>query len=441
MPVDCSNLCSKCSWPVCNSECKFLSVHSENECEVFASAKVKFQPLEDPTDVCLQYECITPLRVLLAKEKDPRRWEEEVEMMETHNELRRTKPIWYFNQVNIVDYLRGPCKLNRFSEDLIHSVCGMLDVNSFEARASSGYLIRCLYPKLAVMSHDCVSNIHHTIDSNDLKVAVKAAINIPENGELFCSYTYSLWPTLIRREFLIESKYFECKCNRCQDKTELGTHLGTLKCSKCDNGVLLSTDPLSFTCEWKCTHCEFKTSAMSVKKVYDIVQREIDSVEMITGAEGIECREAIYRKYRSVFHPKSAYMTIIRTALAQLYGRAEGYTIHELPDLLQERKVELCKQLLDVLDVIEPGLTRIRGITLYELHAPLINLARNQYSSGVINKDEFRKKMEEASDILRQSVEILKNELPNSNEGQLGLVAQESYDTLKENFELLIETA
>lgn len=140
--------------------------------------------------------------------------------MEAHIEARKNLPIWEFNQTNVVGYLRGPCKLDQFSEELIHQVCGILDVNAFEARAPSGYLIRCLYPKLAILSHNCVSNIHHSVESTgsgedfDYKVTIRAATEIDQGGELYSSYTYSLWPTLVRRQFLKESKYFECKCQR-----------------------------------------------------------------------------------------------------------------------------------------------------------------------------------------------------------------------------------
>lgn len=77
---------------------------------------------------------------------------------------------------------------------------------------------------------------------------------------------------------------------------------------------------------------------------------------------GIERREAIYRKYRSVLHPKNSYMSILRSALTQLYGKADEYTLEDLPDIILERKVELCNQLLEVINVIEPGRSRIRGI-------------------------------------------------------------------------------
>lgn len=83
--------------------------------------------------------------------------------METHTEERKKKEIWHFNTVNIVNFLRGPCKLGRFDEDLIHQVCSILDINSFEARTQSGNMIRCVYPNVAVLSHNCVSNITHSI--------------------------------------------------------------------------------------------------------------------------------------------------------------------------------------------------------------------------------------------------------------------------------------
>lgn len=248
--VDGATLCSTCQWPVCGSNCENIPAHKNAECAVFAAAKVKFQKVEDPTQATPQYECITPLRVLLAKEANPKRWEEEIQYMESHDEIRRQLPIWEFNRVNVVEFLRGPCKLDRFSEELIHRVCGILEVNAFEARTTSGYPIRCLYPKLAILSHNCISNITHSIvclgsgDSEDFTVTVRASIDINEGEQLYSSYTYSMWPTIVRRQFLKESKYFDCSCERCKDPTEFGTHLSTLKCQKCDNGIITSTDPL-----------------------------------------------------------------------------------------------------------------------------------------------------------------------------------------------------
>ena len=69
-------------------------------------------------------------------------------------------------------------------------------------------------------------------------------MKVPAGSQLFGCYTHDLLPTLLRREHLLESKYFTCACNRCADPTELGTHMSSLKCNKCDNGVVVSLDSL-----------------------------------------------------------------------------------------------------------------------------------------------------------------------------------------------------
>lgn len=55
----------------------------------------------------------------------------------------------------------------------------------------------------------------------------------------------------------------------------------------------------------------------------------------------------------------------VKYTLAELYGRVEGYTIDELPDVMLERKVEMCRLVLKTLDVILSGETRMRGNMSY----------------------------------------------------------------------------
>lgn len=50
-----------------------------------------------------------------------------------------------------------------------------------------------------------------------------------------------------------------------------------------------------------------------------------------------------------------------------MYGKVPGYTLQDLPDILYERKAELCMQVLDNLNIIEPGYTRIRGAYLFSV--------------------------------------------------------------------------
>jgi len=114
--------------------------------------------------------------------------------------------------------------------------------------------------------------------------------------------------------------------------------------------------------QWKCTHCEFCTPGSAVKRVFSVIQSDLDQLDYAeAGAEAVENHEALCRKYRSVLHPKHAFLMTLRCSLSQLYGHAQGYSLEDLPDILLERKIEICKDILSVADIIEPGLSRLRG--------------------------------------------------------------------------------
>lgn len=79
------------------------------------------------------------------------------------------------------------------------------------------------------------------------------------------------------------------------------------------------------------------------------------------------------------------------------------------------------------------------GMTLYELHAPKLFLARSLYRSGIINEEELRKKLDEALELLEQAAAILSLEPLNTSEGAIGQVAKQSLEQLRGNIDAFIE--
>jgi len=162
--------CEKCSWPLCVNCVKLKEkiVH-ERECEVFQSAGSKFYNLSESDAVCVQLDCITPLRIVLEKESNPSRWNEEVEPMEDHRNKRFETAAWNADKHNVAGYLLGPCKLKQHEsvdEELIQRVIGLLEVNAFEGKSVKGHAIRCLFPKISVLSHSCTPNTTHAIHAS-----------------------------------------------------------------------------------------------------------------------------------------------------------------------------------------------------------------------------------------------------------------------------------
>ncbi|XP_055638361.1 SET domain-containing protein SmydA-8-like [Toxorhynchites rutilus septentrionalis] len=434
--------CSHCGWPLCE-ECVSKQddiVYHKKECALFVKHKVKFQNVEDSTASCIQLDCITPLRVLLEKESHPDRWNDEISVMEYHHDVRKDSMTWNADQNNVVAYLRGPCGLeDRFSEELIQQVIGILEVNAFEARTCNGYAVRGLYPKLAIMAHSCVPNVVHSIHpSHEYRLIARTAIDVPEGEKLYTSYTYTLSGTSTRQQALKYGKYFSCRCARCLDPTELGTHFSSLKCQKCDNGLIESLDPLNDEADWKCTHCDFNTKGALVQKAVNVMQTELDELAyMEYGPERLENFERVFKKYKSVLHPLHFINTSIRHSLIELYGRIPGYEMQELPDILLERKVDLCRDIMKVLNVFEPGKSRARAMILYEIHAPLVLLAQSAYTRGNLAGVPLKEELKKAAALLEECGGILEWEDPSSPEGILANVVKQSLVQLKNSMQAL----
>lgn len=188
--------------------------------------------------------------------------------------------------------------------------------------------------------------------------------------------------------------------------------------------------------EWKCTNCEFKTSSDAVRKALGVIQAEVAEAQAKdVGPERLQEMELLMKKYRSVLHPCHFVQTALRQNLIEMYGRVEGYEMVELPDVLLERKEELCRQVLRVLNVLEPGLSRARATILYELHVPIVLLAKSGFIAGVLDGEKLKDKLLETIGILKECVDILQYEDSQSHEGVLGLIAKQAMEQLMQSVE------
>ncbi|XP_017059325.1 SET domain-containing protein SmydA-8 isoform X2 [Drosophila ficusphila] len=427
--------CEVCDWPLCGScaDDDDATDH-EGECQVFSAARVTFAGNVSDDGVCPQLNCITILRVLLAKEEDPERWDSKVAPMEHHEEERKKDAdLWHADRVNIAQYLRGPCKLaSRFSEELIMQVVGILEVNAFEARSSKGYPLRCLFPYTGILAHNCVPNTCRSIyPSEGYKIRLRAMVDLEEGQPLHHSYTYTLDGTSQRQNHLKQGKFFSCKCDRCLDPTELGTHFSSLKCGQCAEGFQVPREPTETDTSWICSSCGATTSNTEAQKMLQSLQAEVNAVQSLeNGAKRLEEVERLLRKYKSLLHPLHYIATGLRQLLIEMYGRVKGYEMVQLPDQKLERKAELCRQVLRVLNTFEPGLSRTRAMNLYELHVPLVLLAKSGFIAGKLKGGELRARLVDAIDLLTECVEILEFEDKSSQEGVLCGVAKQALQQL-----------
>lgn len=245
---------------------------------------------------------------------------------------------------------------------------------------------------------------------------------IAKGSQLYATYAYTLSGTAERQKHLLEGKFFKCLCERCCDPTELGTNFSTLKCQQCHSGDVLTSDPLSnlfhnstakisifpafplfedSTAIWKCNKCPFEDAAENVERLLKALQDEIESTS------SVESMENLLAKFGSVLHPNHFIMISIKNSLVDSYGHVKGHLLVQLPDALLRRKIELCEELLEILDVFEGGKSRARALMLFELHGPMVLHAKSQHQLANSSGLEYLRQLETARDLLSDSVEIL----------------------------------
>ena len=99
----------------------------------------------------------------------------------------------------------------------------------------------------------------------------------------------------------------------------------------------------------------------------------------------------------------------IKYTLVGFYGRLPGCRAPDLvanPELL-DRKLELCKQLIFVLDKIENGISSSKGVIYYEMHMPIFLKAQLNLNCGLLDANLAGKEFEKSIDCIKKSMEHL----------------------------------
>lgn len=244
--------------------------------------------------------------------------------------------------------------------ELLHKICGIIDVNSLEINQDGE--LSALYPTACLLEHSCICNTYHIFDdaTQNFKITVRAAVPIKKGEHISTMYTHALWGTQARREHLRETKYFNCQCRRCKDPTELGTYLSALRCIGVDDspcgGIQLPIDPCDDKTEWACNKCTVKLSNDEVAFLVNKIGEEVDFVQL-SDPTVKEMRELL-DKILTFLHPHHYHVYSVKHSLLQLYGYQHGYLPNQISDELLIKKTDMCRELIEITKIIDPGNAR-----------------------------------------------------------------------------------
>lgn len=418
--LDCMNqvtghyLCPKCNLPVCEEMCAYGEEHSK-ECPIFAglSDKVEVKDYSQPDTL---YWCITVIRALVLRDTDPHKYDMIRRMMDHNSEHEQKQEMWDMYKENVVDYLRVKCGLaDRFSAQEIFHVLGALDVNSVKIHTNSttSWAGHGLYGLTALLSHSCISN-SKTILRADYANECRATIVIPKGEEITKQYVSPLETTSMRRQKLKQGWYFDCKCVRCVDPTESDSFVSATRCMRCGEGTILPLDPVKTDPKsvWKCEKCGFNTNQGAVD---NLVQYFTDKLANPTIFNSVEALEDLLEKSARLLHPHNYAVNLIRIKMNiayinlayRMFGEEEHHEQKEIPVEVYMRRKDLLDDIHKVIDIVDPGLTRRRGLSLFEMSTCHLQLGRLLYESQRFPLDDF--------------MQLLNNEMASLNDALLCL--------------------
>ena len=131
----------------------------------------------------------------------------------------------------------------------------------------------------------------------------------------------------------------------------------------------------------------------------------------------------IFKKYAGKLHKNHGVLTELKQYLISGMGRLPGYEMDDLKESDHRQKVLLCQEALDVLDIVEPGMSLGRGLMMFELHSSLVMVSNMEFEKKQ-NPGQLLCRLLEADKFLREAEKILKMEPRNSPYGHLAATVQ-----------------
>ena len=336
--------CKNCQFPICGKNC--ACPENDDFCQKLSKCEAKNLAL------------VAPLRFLLLRDSEPEVFNHLINNMQDHNEELRQSNQMPIYQETIIQPLKAAFD---YDEDLIIKVIGILSTNAFELlsqeqqKASQQGLVE--YP--ALMNHSCVGNTRLVVDSSggEYKVSVYASVTIPKGTEITFNYVKALDTTLARKEHLKDFKFFECNCIRCSDPTELQTFNSAYLCSKCQVGaIVLNSDNV-----WTCHDCQIVIEDARIKFMANEVSMGMMKLEKIQSRLDLVQAKKLLSEFEQFLYPTHGFILEIKQVLIMCNAAAVNNPGLEREPEMQRERIRLLDDVLESLDVLEPGLSLLRG--------------------------------------------------------------------------------
>ncbi|XP_023343748.1 protein msta [Eurytemora carolleeae] len=266
-----------------------------------------------------------------------------------------------------------------FKEKSILTVYRQLTANTFRRGRGRG-----LCAGVAMVNHSCSPNSRVWWDESG-SLVLSARVKITPGDEITLTYCSPLLGQPSRRNKLLQSKGFICRCPRCQDGTELGTYMSSIRCTKCKPGLIcpvgLDEDKLG----WICSSCGFKPNPEKVSGLLKKVEDELYGLEKEKdpGRKLLLIQQYI-EKNKKLFSSDHFLQLRAGDLMVGLMNKLAPST-----SCIQTKEY-YTRQTLKVLETLDPGLSRFKGFQLFKLYQILFEKIVHSAQGSLKAEEQFQ---------------------------------------------------
>ena len=266
------------------------------------------------------------------------------------------------------------------------NACSLTQANDVEGTA--------LYPVYPLMNSYCYCNTMYNIHPDTKVMEVRAKVNIKRGEEITTRYVVPSMEQPTRLEHISKSWGFICSCARCQSPSELGTMFSGVRCGGCDHGHCLPSVSGVLGCDWTCDNCDTRSGE---EVILASLARSRAIMGQWTSGEDVNMGEKILTQMMQLLHPNHSLCVQIKTKLVGSYDLVKDRSVEQL-----DRQLELAEQVLDVMDVIDPGLTPRRGALLKHVLDVKMQKANLDVKEGRIDKKTHLELMRSSMGMMKE---------------------------------------
>lgn len=128
---------------------------------------------------------------------------------------------------------------------------------------------------------------------------------------------------------------------------------------------MLESNDANHSSYFKCSACNFQRSREDVNESLEELEKQINQIQ-INGGD-IYQYEQLLAKFVPHLHPHHYLMIDIKQNMAVILREILNDVSHCPGRFVYRRKIKLCEDILAVLKIIQPGISRLKAIAMYEL--------------------------------------------------------------------------